>query len=255
MSYILEALRRADAERSQTTGAAPSDLTARSPGPDRIAPRRFRAAHGVGLGLAALAVALAGRWLFSDNTTEAPARPAPARVETPEPVDTPTPTPAATEPPGLPGAPGRAPPDTPRSEETPPAPAPRWSAPVTEPVPPILSPEPATLGMPRNPVERSDAASREPGPAAPGDSAMPAQIPTPPPHPTPRPPAASPPAPASGLKVTGATYSDNPAHRMLIINGRVVLEGQEVEPGLTLEVITPHSAVLNRQGTRFNINY
>lgn len=42
---------------------------------------------------------------------------------------------------------------------------------------------------------------------------------------------------------------------MLIVNGRVVLEGQEVEPGLTLEVITPHSAVLNRQGARFNINY
>lgn len=255
MSYILEALRRADAERSQTTGASPSDLTARSAGPGRIAPRRFRAAHGVWLGLAALAVALAGRWFFSDNSTEAPAHPAPARVETPEPVDTPTPPPAVTEAPGVPVAPGRAPPDTPRTEDTPRSPAPRWSAPVTESVPPILSPEPAAPGMPRNSDERIDPVSREPGPSAPGDSATPAQIPTPPPDPKPRPPAASTPAPASGLKVTGATYSDNPAHRMLIINGRVVLEGQEVEPGLTLEVITPHSAVLNRQGTRFNINY
>ena len=72
---------------------------------------------------------------------------------------------------------------------------------------------------------------------------------------TPSPPPASTAASVQGLKVTGATYSDNPAHRMLIVNGRVVLEGQEVEPGLTLEVITPHSAVLNRQGARFNINY
>jgi general secretion pathway protein B len=59
----------------------------------------------------------------------------------------------------------------------------------------------------------------------------------------------------NGLNVSGATYSDNPAHRMLIINGKVVAEGQEVEPGLVLEVITPRSAVLNRGGSRFNINY
>jgi general secretion pathway protein B len=61
-------------------------------------------------------------------------------------------------------------------------------------------------------------------------------------------------APA-GVKVTGSTYSDNPAHRMLIVNGKVVHEGQEVEPGLTLEVITPRSAVFNQNGSRFNVNY
>ncbi|MFZ2827982.1 general secretion pathway protein GspB, partial [Hydrogenophaga sp.] len=63
------------------------------------------------------------------------------------------------------------------------------------------------------------------------------------------------PASAPPVKVTGATYSDNPAHRMLIVNGKIVMEGQQIEPGLTLEVITPHSAVLNHQGSRFNINY
>ena len=59
----------------------------------------------------------------------------------------------------------------------------------------------------------------------------------------------------AGLKVTGATYSENPAHRLLIVNGKVVKEGQEVEPGLVLEVISPRSAVFKRQGTRFNVNY
>jgi general secretion pathway protein B len=59
----------------------------------------------------------------------------------------------------------------------------------------------------------------------------------------------------AGLKVTGATYSENPAHRLLIVNGKVVKEGQEVEPGVVLEVISPRSAVFRRQGTRFNVNY
>jgi general secretion pathway protein B len=59
----------------------------------------------------------------------------------------------------------------------------------------------------------------------------------------------------SNLKVTGSTFSDNPAHRMLIVNGKVVQEGQEVEPGLTLEAISPRSAVFNKNGSRFNINY
>ncbi len=93
--------------------------------------------------------------------------------------------------------------------------------------------------------------------------AMPAAVARPPePGPTPPPArvvaapiATGAPASAPPVKVTGATYSDNPAHRMLIVNGKIVLEGQQIEPGLTLEVITPHSAVLNHQGSRFNINY
>ncbi|MEX1166502.1 MAG: general secretion pathway protein GspB [Hydrogenophaga sp.] len=40
-----------------------------------------------------------------------------------------------------------------------------------------------------------------------------------------------------------------------IINGKVAVKGQEVKPGLILEVITPRSAVINRGGSRFNINY
>ncbi len=42
---------------------------------------------------------------------------------------------------------------------------------------------------------------------------------------------------------------------MLIANGQVIKEGQELSPGLTLEVIGPRSAVFNHGGTRFNINY
>ena len=64
-------------------------------------------------------------------------------------------------------------------------------------------------------------------------------------------------APASGppVQISGVTYSENRSHRMLIANGKVVHEGQEIEPGLTVEVISPRSAVLNHRGSRYNINY
>ena len=57
------------------------------------------------------------------------------------------------------------------------------------------------------------------------------------------------------LAVSGASYSQNPAHRMLIVNGTVVQEGQEIAPGLTLERIGPNEAVLNHRGLRFSIAY
>jgi general secretion pathway protein B len=57
------------------------------------------------------------------------------------------------------------------------------------------------------------------------------------------------------VQISGATYSENRSHRMLIANGKVVHEGQEIEPGLTVEVISPRSAVLNHRGSRYNINY
>ena len=69
------------------------------------------------------------------------------------------------------------------------------------------------------------------------------------------PPAAAAPASAPAVKVSGVTYSSNAAHRMLIANGKVVREGEEIEPGLKVEVISPRSAILNYRGSRYNINY
>ena len=57
------------------------------------------------------------------------------------------------------------------------------------------------------------------------------------------------------IDISGSSYSTNPDLRMLIANGKVLKEGQALSPGLTLEVIGPHSAVFNQSGTRFNINY
>jgi general secretion pathway protein B len=57
------------------------------------------------------------------------------------------------------------------------------------------------------------------------------------------------------VNISGSTYSKNPALRMLIANGKVVQEGGEIAPGLTLETIEQRSAVLNHQGLRYRIGY
>jgi general secretion pathway protein B len=57
------------------------------------------------------------------------------------------------------------------------------------------------------------------------------------------------------LTVAGATYSENPASRMLIINGKLVHEGDKLTPELTLQQIRLRSAVLAYRGTRFSISY
>ena len=57
------------------------------------------------------------------------------------------------------------------------------------------------------------------------------------------------------VNVSGSTYSKNAALRMLIANGKVVQEGGEIAPGLTLETVEQRSAVLNHQGLRYRIGY
>jgi general secretion pathway protein B len=237
MSYILDALKRADAERGQPAGvvstdAQPHALRLRPPAP------WWRSGIGVlALGAALVGIAaLTALWWPSAEVAipvaSAP-EPTPVTVETPAPPPVPVPVP----PPAVAAdAQGRPVPIL--MPERPVAPRPAEAASST-----AFGPDP----VPTMPA----AVTRKPEPS-----------PTPPPPPPARPAAApsvpvasTAPASAPPVKVTGATYSDNPAHRMLIVNGKIVLEGQQIEPGLTLEVITPHSAVLNHQGSRYNINY
>ena len=57
------------------------------------------------------------------------------------------------------------------------------------------------------------------------------------------------------LVVGGAMYSQTPANRMLIVNGQVYREGDTVSPGLVLEQIKLKSAVLKVKGLRYGISY
>ncbi len=57
------------------------------------------------------------------------------------------------------------------------------------------------------------------------------------------------------LAVGGAMYSQTPANRMLIINGQIYREGDTLAPGLVLEQIKLKSAVLKVKGLRYGISY
>jgi len=53
----------------------------------------------------------------------------------------------------------------------------------------------------------------------------------------------------------GATDSTVASARMLIVNGRILREGDEVAPGLVLERIALRSAQMRFQGRRFEVAY
>ncbi len=58
-------------------------------------------------------------------------------------------------------------------------------------------------------------------------------------------------------KVTfgGYMYSKNPADRLLLIDKVLRHEGEEVAPGLILEQLQPKAAVMNYRGTRYRVAY
>lgn len=57
------------------------------------------------------------------------------------------------------------------------------------------------------------------------------------------------------LALGGSMYSEDRASRMLVINDQVVREGDQVAPGVTLERIGPHAAELSFEGKRFELPY
>lgn len=231
MSYILDALQRADAERER--GHVPGLNSQRVPPASRkpIQARRLRPWHVALAATMGLCVVLALWWWQppSPQSTPAPAAERPAST---------------------------------MSEALPPA----QTAARPEPVLPILAPprpepaapaRPATANAPNNATARVNA----PAPSASSPASAPAAA-----------PAAAETSPAGAVRsfaelspevraqlpavsVSGATYSKDAAVRMLIVNGKVVQEGQEIAPGLKLESIGQRSAVLNHQGLRYSIGY
>ena len=223
MSYILDALKRADAERGQR--ATPL-LTGEAPLAEAAPARKTAITRAWLIGTAALALVAAGVWAWQSfrSTTTQPAAPAvgstsPAAANQPptvEPASAPT---VAT------------PPSAPETATSPKPPAP---------VLPILSkaPPPPPPAKPR------------PAPATTAEATPTATSSSKPPPLTAAQKAALP-----RIEVSGSSYSANPAHRMLIVNDQLVKEGEELAPGLTLEAIGPHSTIFNQRGTRFNVNY
>lgn len=57
------------------------------------------------------------------------------------------------------------------------------------------------------------------------------------------------------LTVGGYIYAGNKADRSVIINGRLLHEGEEAAPGLVLEKMLPNGMVLNYRGHRYRTGY
>jgi len=224
MSLILDALRQAEHERGRdrTPDLFGPALGTPAPQPGGPGPSRWPWALAF---MAVLVAAGALAWTFWLRP------PAPARepqAATP-PVQAPQPT----------GAPLFNPP--PAAAEVPKPPAPLATAPQPAPAAAAaLRPEPApatTAAAPSGPMPPAPSAAAEtPLPAA---NELPAEVR----------------ARLPGLNITGHTYSDNPTLRTLMIDGRMFVEGQAVQPGLRVERIGPHRAVFNHQGTRFAVDY
>lgn len=220
MSYILDALKKADSQRDRA--AVPGIGTQQV-----IQPAETGGARGrplVWAGSAALAaVAAAVVWRIAT-----PPAPPVIVVQSPAPLPAPSPVPPPAPPLPVPApvaAPAPAPAAAPPAVSTP-APAARPSAASPE-------PSPSARTKSRKPKEEARAERIVPIAELPPDLRR--EIPA--------------------LAITGSTYSENPAHRMLIINGQVVNEGGTAAPGLVLEEIRPGSAVLLFRGTRFSMAY
>ena len=249
MSYILDALRKADAERAR--GAVP-DLHAQP-----VLRSSAGAAPSAGVvpwvwvtgSVALLAVCgLAWVLLARDAPREPTAAVAAANVAAPATLPPPTST--------APIIAAPAPPLSVAVAVAPARPAPPASAPA-RPVPGPVRP------LPRKPVADGVGMS----PTAPAPAPVPVPVPAPAPAPT------APQTPAEprlyaqaelpdeirralpALAIGGAMYSQNAASRMLIINGQVFHERDKLAPELTLLQIKLKTAVLEFRGYRYSVSY
>ena len=235
MSYILDALRRADAERQQ--GQLPG-LNSTFEATQAMALPTPRWPRWAALGSLVLVLGAAGLWWWLAGRPASPgatAGAAPiAAVPAPNPAPNPAPVPAQ-----LPAAPE-------------PAPAPPMPSPAMPPLPIVVSdPAPAPIGAP--------AAVAAPAPAVPPLPAATPSLPAPQAAATRAIPLADlseaqrrdlPP-----LQVGGSVWSDSAASRFVILDGQVTREGDLVVPGLTLERINRKSAVLRWREMRIEVGF
>jgi general secretion pathway protein B len=233
MSYILDALRRAEADRERERGRVPGLHTQPLSGTEAApAAGSRRWLPWAGGGLLLIAGIGAGSWWASDSQEAA------APVAVPQPA----PPPQAT---AAPPTGGVAPPVT---QPTPAAP-PVTTAPMPEPA------ASASPYLPPVPPPGAVAAAPAPTPVA---AAKPAAVPAAPPAPAPEariPRLAELPETTRRelpkLTISGSVYSDDPASRFVMINGEVAREGAKLGADLVLEQIGPRELVLRFKGQRY----
>lgn len=244
MSYILDALRRADSERER--GAVPSIHSPPVPPlADDPKPRRGSGQSQMLVGvIVVLLLALAGllAWHLMSGRQAAPVVVAPTSdvvAQAPEPQAVPVvPTPPPSPPPTARPAPAV---QAPLAQ--PPSPPPQAQAPLG--AAPILSVPPRPAPAPRATVPTTPALAPTPATAADADTRIytPSELPAHIQRDLPK------------LVIGGAMYSETPANRMLIINSQVFHEGDKLTPDLVLQEIRLKSAVLKYKGYRYGVSY
>lgn len=263
MSYILEALKKAQAERQ--LGNAPTIHAPQAAQLEQPGVAASRKPLFIGLGAGALVVLLGG--LFMWHRTPAPVVPAAAPTSTPLAS---TAGPVAAAPPAAPAVPERAP--------ATPSLAANAASNTLEVSAPPEPPRPAQVAESSARAAPSPAAGSRAGADAPASTVAarsPAAAPAAPPAPVaaaPRPSAPPGPSPEDSLPYLhqlpdntqrevprvafgGYMYSANPADRLLLVDKTLRHEGEEVAPGLVLEKLLPKAAVMNYRGVRYRVAY
>lgn len=228
MSYILDALRRADAERERDPARG---IHAQ---PAAVLPARARVATApwgwAVAGCAVVAAAAAGVLWLRAASPAAPAVSGPVlRAPAPLPVPVPQPAPAlavvqvadAVSPPAPPPLPA-------------PAPAVMASRSVAK---PAAVPAAAQAAAPAAILKAPAAADPGSRVFAVGD--LPPEIQRELPK----------------LAISGGVHSENAAQRLLVVGGQLKTEGAELAPGVVLEQIRPRNAVLRFRGFRYSVQF
>ena len=239
MSYILDALRRADSERERGSVPGLHTQSVSMPQADDSTPRGARpwawlVAGSLPLLLGALAWFLLGRQtLPADRTPLASASAVPAPVALPTESATPL-SPAASS----------------SALAVPlPKPIPSVRKPALRPAPGVVNAKGPKASAKVQADASAAAASAASASASAPASAKDARIYTL----NELPDEVRKDLPA--LQIGGAMYSQTAANRMLIVNGQLFHEGDTLAPGLTLEQIKLRSAVLRLKGYRYGISF
>jgi general secretion pathway protein B len=251
MSYILEALKRADAERQR--GAVPGLLASQvTTSPARAPADARRRAAWIAVAVLALGGLAVGLWRWRMpapvpvprvQTEAAPASvpvlaatlpnavvAAPAQPG----VATPSPTKAVA---AVPTVAAPSPSPSPSPAATPPRPV-AHAAPASAVSPPVPAAEPVAEAVATAPVSQvSGVQAASAGVSLLGElpQELRRQIPA--------------------LSINGVVYSANPAQRLLVVNNQVLTQGSLVAPELRLEEIESKSSVFSFRGTRFRVTH
>lgn len=254
MSYILDALKRADADRQRGTVPGLHARQVTTPA-SQAAPRaRSRLWLAAGAALVLAGVVATGLWVW--RTPAGGARlaaadlPLAAPVALAQTVPMPTPLPAS-EP-----APQPAVPALRAVASSPSAVIPAAPTPVSKPA--LPAPAVGTQAPPKPKLDSVPKAAEQ-GATAP---ATPMPLPLAKASASQVDPAAVPLLSELSedirrqippLAITGAVYSENPGQRLLLVNKQVLTQGSLAAPELNLEEIRAQSSVFSFRGTRFRV--